>query len=542
MTQLSASPSVGIADPLDTQKTYYGLSGAAWLRIGLIFMLLVGLFWPNLRRLWLKTNPVSGEPNWQHSVFVPLIGLYYLYLNREALLKPWTIKPWSGRGKAWGAWLMLQGVMLGVLFFLPAYLPAKFATQQGRTILLGAAGAFGAATLVGLLATTAGAHNRKRADRTLFARLGESSATWFGLFATLWGIAFYAWSIWPGQNDFFKDVAIVAVLFGVALTTCGWRVMHTAWFPIVFLLCAIPWPGLVYSWVAMPLQKLAATGATWVLQLTGIEAARHGTKMIIGNPDGLGGAPRILNVADACAGLKSLMTFICVGAAVGFLSSRAMWQKILITVSAVPIAILCNVIRVSGQGLLDTYASQKWSESFAHQFVGMIMLIPAFFMILFVAWVLDHIFVDEVDKKAAAAKAAAAAKTVIEVPRTAGAAARQPIATPPASPASVPAAAPAAAKPMGIAPRPKAAPAVAASAAAAAKPVAAPVTKQPATAPVTVKPAAPKPATPASAPTVAKTAAAAAPVPARSMAARPVKRPVTTAKPAGSPANEEGKQ
>src|SRR5690606_32948706 len=105
--------------------------------------------------------------------------------------------------------------------------------------------------------------------------------------------------------------------------------------------------------------------------------------------------PRALNVAEACAGLKSLMTFVSVAAAVGFLSARPTWQKVVVAVSGVPIAILCNMIRVAGQGLLDSYVSHEISEGFAHSFVGLIMLIPAFFMILGVAWVMDRLFVEE---------------------------------------------------------------------------------------------------------------------------------------------------
>src|SRR6201999_446399 len=104
------------------------------------------------------------------------------------------------------------------------------------------------------------------------------------------------------------------------------------------------------------------------------------------------------NVAEACAGMRSLMTFIAVGGAIAFLSARPLWQKIVITLSAIPIAIGCNVMRVSGQGLLDHYVSQKLSESFAHQFVGMIMLVPAFFLILFVGYVLDRVYIEEADE------------------------------------------------------------------------------------------------------------------------------------------------
>src|SRR5690606_20274167 len=109
---------------------------------------------------------------------------------------------------------------------------------------------------------------------------------------------------------------MVIALFGLVLALCGWDVMKIAWFPIVFLICALPWPGLVYSWVAGPLQEIAAVVAVQVLKATGVEAQVMGTKIFM---IGEGGAPRTLNVAEACAGLKSLMTFVTIGAAMAFL-------------------------------------------------------------------------------------------------------------------------------------------------------------------------------------------------------------------------------
>jgi exosortase len=166
----------------------------------------------------------------------------------------------------------------------------------------------------------------------------------------------------------------------------------------------------------------------FTLQVTGVDAMRSGTKIIMGNAMA-GQEVRTLNVAEACAGLRSLMTFISVAAAVAFLSSRPLWQKLIITISAVPIAIFCNVMRVSGQGLLDHYVSKEISEGFAHQFVGLAMLIPAFFLILLVGWALDKMFVEEVSepvgkkkkKKGAKKRADRIAKpqaaTVVDAPR-----------------------------------------------------------------------------------------------------------------------------
>jgi exosortase/archaeosortase family protein len=229
----------------------------------------------------------------------------------------------------------------------------------------------------------------------------------------------------------------------------------------VVLVCAIPWPGLVYSWIAGPLQTMAARAAVVVMRFTGVDAIRSGTKMLMMVPDALTGQEqvRVLNVAEACAGLRSLMTFITVAAAVAFLSARPLWQKIVITVSAIPIAIFCNVMRVAGQGLLDRYWSQELAEGFAHQFVGLVMMIPAFLLILLVCWLLDHLFLDEVDEqerqrlRMGAAAGGGGERKVVQIQRPAAAvagasagagaragvgAARAPVVVPPARPSGFP--------------------------------------------------------------------------------------------------------
>lgn len=293
-----------------TSGLIWGLPVTAWVKIGIVTVLMAATFRFNLVRLWFKTNPFNGEPNWRHAVCVPLIGLYYLYVHRDDLLA---------------------------------------------------------------------------------ARVRH---VWSGLLVLIGGVLIFGYGIWPGQNDFVKDIGMVIAVFGVVLLLAGWNVMKVAWFPIVFLLCALPWPDQLYSAVASPLQHLAARMAVGTLRLSGVEAYNSGTKISV---TGVGGAVRTLNVAEACAGLRSLMTFISVGAAVAFLSVRPFWQKLIVVASAVPIAVFCNVLRVCGSGLLDQ-KSHELSEGFAHQFVGMIMLIPGFFMILLVGWLLDRIFVEEIER------------------------------------------------------------------------------------------------------------------------------------------------
>jgi exosortase/archaeosortase family protein len=170
-----------------------------------------------------------------------------------------------------------------------------------------------------------------------------------------------------------------------------------------------------------------------------VDALNTGTKI---HMMGANGMERVLNVAEACAGLRSLMTFITLGAAVAFLSNRPLWQKVIITIAAIPIAIFCNVMRVAGQGLLDYYVSHAWSEGFAHQFAGLVMLVPAFFLILLVAWCLDQLFIEEVDetpgvitvKRGVAAAKVVVAPAPVRAPAPVVAKPQAPVATAPAKP------------------------------------------------------------------------------------------------------------
>jgi exosortase len=434
------------------------------VQIVTVTLLMVALFRFNLARLWGKTNPIDGQdPNWQHSIFVPLIGIYYLYIHREELLRA------AGMPRVREQAIRILAC-LGLALMAVAGAAFLHIGEHGTPLWL-----------VGVLA----------AGLAVPAIRPTSSA--FGSVLMLEGLLVFAYGIFPGQNDYVKDLGMVITLFGVVTMLAGWPVMRIAWFPIVFLVVALPWPELVYSRLASPLQQLAASAAVGTLRMFGVNAHNFGTKIEMFDKAGM---PRVLNVAEACAGLKSVMTFLMVGATVAFLSQRALWEKLVITASAVPIAIFCNVVRVCGQGLLDRYVSREWSEGFAHQFAGLVMVIPGFFLILAVGWLLDQLFIEEVEAPAAgngagngggaAAAGAAVAvnrskRLVVEVPRkklaggpaapnsndetmvvaTPGVPAAAPVATPAPAPVAKQATAPAAASAPASKPAPAAPPAVA---------------------------------------------------------------------------------
>src|SRR4051794_7439057 len=175
----------------------------AWVQIITVSVLMCALFRFNLARLWGKTNPISGQdPNWQHSVFVPLIGLYYLYIHREELLRA-ALQP-ARKFKSIRVLACLGLAMIGAL--------AVQLQMGGETgFALGLAGVLAAGLVVPAVLPTASA---------------------FGSVLLFEGLIIFAFGIFPGQNDYVKDLGMVITLFGVATLLCGWSVMKVAWFPI----------------------------------------------------------------------------------------------------------------------------------------------------------------------------------------------------------------------------------------------------------------------------------------------------------------------
>lgn len=191
-------------------------------------------------------------------------------------------------------------------------------------------------------------------------------------------------------------LSIVVVLYGVVLFVLGWQYMKLLWLPLGYLVFALPPPTALYVAVTMPMQKVAAELGVQLLPLFGGEGVRHGTVIDVMFSTG----QSRLEVAQACSGMRMLVAFFALAVALGYSTERPVWQKVTLAACALPIAILCNSLRVTLTGVLAVKVSQDWARGDAHGFFGLAMLLPAMGMQLGVAWVLDRLFVEEEAERA----------------------------------------------------------------------------------------------------------------------------------------------
>jgi exosortase len=173
-----------------------------------------------------------------------------------------------------------------------------------------------------------------------------------------------------GAELFLARSSILVLVAGLVVLYFGWPALRAVLFPWAFLLLMIPLPMVLLNQVTFPLQLLASKVAANVLPLFGVPILREGN--VIQLPGGMQ-----LEVAEACSGIRSLMSLITLSVIYGYLMERRVWMRILLGVAAVPIAVAANSLRIIGTGLLVRYWSPEMAEGFFHASWGLIIFAVA---------------------------------------------------------------------------------------------------------------------------------------------------------------------
>ena len=180
-----------------------------------------------------------------------------------------------------------------------------------------------------------------------------------GLFALLLGRL--------GADLFFQRTSFVLLVAGIIWSLLGRPMLSRTKFVLFVILLAIPLPTILFNQITFPLQLLASRFASDLLPLAGVPVLRDGN--IIQLP------AMPLEVAEACSGIRSLMSLFTVAVIYGYFLEKATWRRVVLALSALPIAVTANVARIFGTGLCVQYWDPEKAMGFFHEFSGWLVFL-----------------------------------------------------------------------------------------------------------------------------------------------------------------------
>lgn len=181
-----------------------------------------------------------------------------------------------------------------------------------------------------------------------------------------------------GAEIFLSRCSLLIVSAALILFFLGWNFFRGVLFPWAFLALMIPIPAIIFSQITLPLQILASKLAAGALPLLGVPVLRQGNVILL--------PAMALEVADACSGIRSLMSLVTLAIIYGYLMERSIWVRALLALAAVPIAIAANSLRILGSGVLVQYWGPDKAEGFFHGFQGWIMFVASLAMLYLLHW------------------------------------------------------------------------------------------------------------------------------------------------------------
>ena len=190
-----------------------------------------------------------------------------------------------------------------------------------------------------------------------------------------------------GAELFLSRTSLLVLIAGLVIFFLGWQYFRAVLFPWAFLLLMIPIPSILFNQITFPLQLLASKVASDVLPLGGVPVLREGN--VIGLP------LMQLEVAEACSGIRSLLSLATLTIIYGYLMETRIWIRVLLALASVPIAVAANSFRIVGTGLLVQYWDPEKAEGFFHLFSGWLIFVMSLAMLFALHKLLRTIFVKD---------------------------------------------------------------------------------------------------------------------------------------------------
>lgn len=184
-------------------------------------------------------------------------------------------------------------------------------------------------------------------------------------------------------------LGLLACITGGILLIWGRNMVLGVWPAILFLVFMFPLPFRVERMLSAPLQLYGAEQAAWYIQLLGIPAVAKGSLILMGE--------HRLGVAEACSGMRMLTVFFAISAAAIIITKRTVWEKFVIFLSAIPIALICNIGRIVATAVAHHWFGPETADLIFHDLSGWLMMPSAMLLLLALLRLLDWIFVPAPD-------------------------------------------------------------------------------------------------------------------------------------------------
>jgi exosortase len=219
--------------------------------------------------------------------------------------------------------------------------------------------------------------------------------SWFGLPLITFGLLFYLLALvgpsWFALHHNARALGVAITIFGMAIQLFGWKAMKELWFPLTYLVIFFQtYTDRILRTTTETLQDLSAKGGFVMIRMMDIEADISGNVItVFPTPS----TPAYLNIAEACSGMRMLVAFLALGVAIAWTGLDSWFQRILMIVLAVPVAVFVNMLRVASLGFLSLF-DPELATGEIHEFVGFLWLLPAFMGYMGIMWAIRNMFIE----------------------------------------------------------------------------------------------------------------------------------------------------
>ena len=221
-------------------------------------------------------------------------------------------------------------------------------------------------------------------DREAWRRLlDEAQSHGLGIVLMIGAVLMHAAGL-RMQIPHLSALAFILSIWALVWLFLGKRAALQAWFPVGFLLFAIPVAFLAHA--TFPLRMLGSVVSTWILNGIGIPTTQVQTAVV--STAGQGFA---LDVADECSGIRSIMALMAITAVYAYIFKQYWFSRIFLFAMSIPVAVAANIGRIVTIAIVARFWGQDLGMKIYHDYSGYVIFVLCVLMVMGVSGLMEQI-------------------------------------------------------------------------------------------------------------------------------------------------------